>query len=124
MLKSVAYQPDVRPAGNQAVAAAAADLRRIAAHDLGVSSMDDRLKCQTATATSAEPGELRFWFSAQSSDVQRNLYRSCQPRIHLGTVCGSFGWGVEIRFVGLVFVRDTDLGNAGPRWDSEGYAGP
>ena len=28
MLKSVAYQPDVRPAGNQAVAAAAAGLRR------------------------------------------------------------------------------------------------
>src|SRR5208282_6940144 len=35
----------------------------MAAHDSGVSSIDDRLKCQTATATPAEPGELPFWFS-------------------------------------------------------------
>jgi len=27
--------------------------------------MDDRLKCQTATATPAKPGELPFWFRRQ-----------------------------------------------------------
>src|SRR5260370_22926661 len=41
----------------------------VVAHESGVSSMDDRPKCQTSTATPAEPGDLSWEFRRQWADA-------------------------------------------------------
>src|SRR5208282_1371587 len=52
----------------------------MAAHDSRISSMDDRLKCQTATATPAEPGELPFGLG-HMRDVLREAMQRLAPDI-------------------------------------------
>jgi len=44
--------------------------------------MDDRLKCQTAAATPAEPGELPFWFR---NPVLQNKSDRTQKKIYFET---------------------------------------